>query len=69
VRMKIYTVSGRLIRTLFDPNPHPVNYREVIWDGLDEDGNPIANGVYFCRIRAVKGERTIEKTMKLAKVR
>ena len=69
VRMRIYTVSGRLIRTMFDPNPHPVNYREVIWDGKDDNGNDIANGVYFCRLRAVQGEQTIEKTIKIAKIR
>ncbi|KPL06807.1 hypothetical protein AMJ86_07145, partial [bacterium SM23_57] len=69
VRIKIYTVSGRLIRTLFDPNHQPINYREIIWDGQDDDGNPVANGVYFARIRAVKVDQVIEETLKLAKIR
>jgi hypothetical protein len=69
VRIKIYTVSGRLIRTLFDPSPHPINYREVIWDGKDEDGNVVANGVYFAKLRAVKGDQVLEETLKLAKLR
>jgi hypothetical protein len=69
VRIKIYTVSGRLIRTLHDPLPHPVNYREVFWDGKDKLGNPVANGVYFARLRAVKGDHIIEETLKVAKIR
>jgi hypothetical protein len=69
VRIRIYTVSGRLIRTLYDPNPTPINYREVIWDGQDDDGNAVANGVYFARLRAVKDSQVIEETLKLAKIR
>lgn len=69
VRIKIYTVSGRLIRTLFDPLPHPINYREIIWDGRDENGNAVANGVYFAKIRAIKGDQVLEETLKVAKIR
>jgi hypothetical protein len=69
VRIKIYTVSGRLIRTLFDPNPTPINYREMIWDGRDDSGNVVANGVYFARLRAVKDDQVIEETLKMAKIR
>ncbi len=51
--IKIYSASGRLIRTLdpdedpFDPNPLGADYHEAVWDGLDEDGYQVANGVYF----------------------
>jgi len=69
VRIKIYTVSGRLIRTLFDPNPTPINYREIVWDGTDDGGNPVANGVYFARLRAVRQDQVIERNLKLAKIR
>ena len=69
VRIKIYTVSGRLIRTLFDTNPTPINYREIVWDGTDDEGNPVANGVYFARLRAVRDDLVLERTLKLAKLR
>ncbi|MFX0140006.1 MAG: type IX secretion system sortase PorU, partial [Candidatus Hodarchaeota archaeon] len=49
--IKIYTVSGRLIRKidhLFANN----GFNHVYWDGNDEDGNPIANGVYLFKICA-----------------
>ena len=45
------------------------NYREIAWDGLDEKGEEVANGVYFARIRAKQGKQEVEKIVKLAKVR
>ena len=27
------------------------------WDGLDEDGHPVANGVYFFRVETDRGDR------------
>lgn len=67
--IKIYTVSGRHIRTLKDSERTTANYRTLIWDGRDEDGEEVANGVYFARIVAQQGDSKIEETVKLAKVR
>ncbi|MCB9357811.1 MAG: T9SS type A sorting domain-containing protein [Calditrichaeota bacterium] len=66
---KIYTVSGRLIKTLRERERATVNYRTLQWDGRDEDGEEVANGVYFARIVAKNGDDEIETTVKLAKVR
>ena len=72
--IKIYTVSGRLIRTFYD-NDHPndnlreTGYHEVLWDGLDEDGYPVANGVYFAIVKAVSNGKSVEKTLKLARLK
>jgi flagellar hook assembly protein FlgD len=41
----IYDGSGRLIRRLCVGNRLPGEY-EVVWDGLDEKGNPVAPGDY-----------------------
>jgi hypothetical protein len=40
-----------------------------MWDGTDEDGNLVANGVYFAVIKAVYKGETIKKTLKLAKLK
>jgi hypothetical protein len=49
VEMKIFDVSGRLIRTLlgriFEAGRHTAR-----WDGTDSRGRPSASGVYFCRL-------------------
>ncbi len=63
VRIRIYTVNGRLIRTL-EGGSLGAGFNRLFWDGRDGDGDPLANGVYLYRIDAVSGtERTqvIEK--------
>ena len=47
--IKIYTVAGRLIRTL-RPGILPAGYNQVYWDGKDTDGDGLANGVYLYKI-------------------
>ncbi len=46
--LRIYTASGRLIRTLTVFGG--LEQVQVPWDGLDEEGDPLANGVYFFRV-------------------
>jgi hypothetical protein len=51
VRLAIYDVTGRLVRTLvkgrIDPGVHTVR-----WDGRNERGVTVATGVYFYRMQA-----------------
>ncbi len=65
--IKIYTVSGRLIRTL--EQRHVVNFVVIHWDGRDEDGAEVANGVYYYKVRLKREGREdiveIGKMMKL----
>lgn len=70
VSIKVYTISGRLIKT-FNNLPVGVGYHEYPrtlygWDCKDDLGYGLANGVYFYRIIARKGNKTIEKTQKMA---
>jgi hypothetical protein len=46
--LRIYTASGRLIRTLTVFGG--LGQVQMPWDGLDEEGQPLANGVYFFRV-------------------
>ena len=50
--VKIYTVAGRLIRTLDQPFPS-VDLNRIAWDGRDEDGDHVANGTYLYRLELV----------------
>ncbi|MGB9596088.1 MAG: FlgD immunoglobulin-like domain containing protein, partial [Candidatus Poribacteria bacterium] len=65
--VKIYTVSGRLIRTLEKQNV--VNFVMIHWDGRDEDGKEVANGVYYYKLRLKRQGRNdiiqIGKMLKL----
>jgi hypothetical protein len=50
VELKVFDVSGRLIRTLanhqFSPGTH-----DIVWDGLDNSGRQVARGVYFTQVK------------------
>ena len=75
LKIKIFTVSGKLIRTIRadqiieDPNPTEVGYHEVRWEGLDEHGDEVANGVYYYQY-VVRGNGKVTKIEgKLARIR
>jgi len=48
-KIKIYTVSGRLIKQLENTNIID-KFVRIDWDGRDEDGNSIANGTYLYKL-------------------
>jgi hypothetical protein len=66
LRFEIYTASGRLVRRLDVLAPR-IGYDELVWDGRDREGRPVANGVYFCRMQ-VEGAGEIDRTFKLARL-
>ncbi|NVM02672.1 MAG: T9SS type A sorting domain-containing protein, partial [Candidatus Helarchaeota archaeon] len=51
VSIKLFTISGRLIKVLNNA-PSKAGYNQIYWDGKDEDGDNLANGVYFYKIIA-----------------
>ncbi len=55
VRIRVYDVTGRLVRTLADRSFNAGEY-DLAWDGADDSGSQVARGVYFARIEyATKG--------------
>ena len=68
VTVKIYTVSGRLIRTIEDASARR-GYNETDWDARDENGERLANGVYFYKVIVKTGAQGIEKIGRLAILR
>lgn len=51
VTMKIHDISGRLVKTLIDETKG-AGYYSINWDGRDERGFKVPNGVYFYRFKA-----------------
>ena len=51
VRIEIYTLAGELIKVI-DPASGRVGYNEQYWDGTDDQGYPLDNGVYIYLIIA-----------------
>lgn len=50
VRLRIFDASGRLVRTLVS-EPQGGGFNTVRWDGVNEAGEPVANGLYFYRLQ------------------
>jgi len=56
-KIKIFSVAGKLIKTInFIGN---IGFNSVFWDGRDDDGDYIANGIYFYKL-IVKGNSGLE---------
>jgi hypothetical protein len=51
--------TGQSVRTLCRGNARP-GCRMVLWDGRDDNGDSVPNGVYTCRIRCGKEEKTAQ---------
>lgn len=64
VSLKIYDVSGRLVRTLVNGHQKPGFY-STMWDSKDSSGKKVASGVYFYCLEA----DNYAKTRKLVLVR
>ena len=62
VGLRIYDVNGRLTRELVDEFQGPGRMR-VVWRGIDDAGEPVSSGVYFCRMTAAGYEKTIKLTL------
>jgi len=69
VRLRIYTVSGKLIRSIEDYEMASADYHEITWDGLDEWGRNVANGVYFFSLTVEGNHKKREIRGWLAKIR
>jgi len=68
--IKIYTIAGRLIRDIkLTPTDLITNFNKIYWDGRDEDGDEVGNGVYLYKVIAKFPDKTKTITQKLAKVR
>ena len=57
VRLVIYNLLGREVVTLYDGSADAGSH-QVIWNGMDATGTPVAAGIYFYRLEAWEnGER------------
>jgi hypothetical protein len=49
--LKVFSVDGRLVRTLVD-KPMTAGPHDAVWNGRDHTGQPVASGIYFYRLTA-----------------
>jgi hypothetical protein len=51
VSLVVYDAQGRRVRTLVEGSQAEGSH-SLIWDGRNERGNPVSNGIYFLRMRS-----------------
>ena len=68
VRIEIYTLAGELIKVI-DPASGSVGYNGQYWDGTDDRGQELGNGVYIYRIVTQAGGKTAQEIGKLVILR
>ena len=70
VTIKVFTISGRLIKTI---KAYGITdtFVKIDWDGLDDEGDRLANGVYLYKVIAttIDGAYSSEALGKMAVVR
>jgi hypothetical protein len=49
VRLSVFDVAGRLVRTLVDDTMPPGSH-EAVWDGTDSSGRAVGSGSYLARL-------------------
>ena len=55
IAVRVFDVSGKLVRTLVDSEHQTAGPHALVWNGRDDDGRPVASGVYFFRVN-IDGE-------------
>ena len=60
VVLTIYNVNGQKVRTLVD-GVQPAGLHQVRWDGTNQQGQPVASGIYLYELRTAAGERQVKK--------
>ena len=62
IKIQIMTVSGRVVREITDIGPIKIgnNISQYAWDGKDEYGDQLANGVYLYKVFVRKGGQEIK---------
>lgn len=70
LKIKIFTIAGRLVRELkLDGEELNFDFNRIYWDGRDEDGDLLANGVYLYKIISYSNDETVTVINKVAIVR
>lgn len=67
IKIAIYSLAGRLVKTIEATDTGTGNrFNDIEWDGLDDYGDPLGNGVYLYKLTVKDSSgKIVEKTQKL----
>ena len=66
--IRVFTLAGRKVWETVSADGF-AGYNSFDWDGRDQEGDELSNGVYLYKITARAGEKTVSALGKLAIVR
>jgi hypothetical protein len=52
VKLVVYNAFGQKVRTLVDNAQQEAGYHQIVWNGTNDAGHPVATGVYFYKLIA-----------------
>jgi hypothetical protein len=65
VSIAVYDIRGRQVRTLADGEVRSPGTQGVTWDGRDDQGTPVARGIYFVRLVTADHGTVTRRTVRL----
>ncbi len=65
VRLRIYDISGRLVKTLIESSNENAGRKTVYWDCSDDNHHSVSIGIYYYKLTV--NERTLTKKMIIMK--
>ncbi|MDO9578749.1 MAG: T9SS type A sorting domain-containing protein [Candidatus Cloacimonadales bacterium] len=64
-KIEIFNLKGQKVKTFSNLQITQSTNQKIVWNGKDENGEPVASGVYYCRMKC--GEYQTSKKMVLLK--
>jgi len=64
--LKIYTITGTLVRSESFPGIAPGNINTFTWDATNESGNKVGRGLYYYVVREQDSQGTLQTVKKMA---
>jgi len=49
VVLRVFNIKGQIVATLVDEE-QGAGYKSVVWNGTNDNGDPVSSGVYFCQM-------------------
>ncbi|MFT5316300.1 MAG: flagellar hook assembly protein FlgD, partial [Candidatus Krumholzibacteriia bacterium] len=56
VNLRVYDISGRVVRSLLVGETANAGRNEVVWNGRDDSERAVASGVYFYRLETSRDQ-------------
>lgn len=70
IKIKVFTIAGRLVKEFNKKSSElKFDFNRIFWDGKDEDGDKLANGIYIYKIISTVGDKTETAISKAAIIR